>query len=216
MSNLGTGYNDKAKLAAALELAKSFKKAGPEPKGGTKAKKVQGQREVFTSNTVINSYKPHPLPPKPGNVLLPRQRNVLPPRQSNVPPPSQRFYKHTLTGEPFHKGPGPILGTRAMDFLTRGAVGPSQKEKAAPSMAQAPQTPKQMSLPTPSPTPQGNILDRFYSIYDDEKMDIDEEPVYHQPKNTSQQVSTAPLVARPGNPTASRKPTKGLADSRWA
>ncbi|KAF7537717.1 hypothetical protein G7Z17_g12799 [Cylindrodendrum hubeiense] len=107
----GTGYKDAAKLKAALELAQSFKK-GPakeqqhHSKGGssTKASKPQTARQYQEAPNSIGMARDH-------------ERQKLPPL--NVPLPSKRSYTTTLVSDLSQIGSGPIMGTKALDFLCR-------------------------------------------------------------------------------------------------
>ncbi|CAM1502886.1 Fc.00g076620.m01.CDS01 [Cosmosporella sp. VM-42] len=121
---VGAGYGNEDMLAAARELAASF--------GGGKGKSRGNSREDFNPSGNSRSAAQSALHPlgngrsasrasSASNVRQPSYRRPVTPvtPSSSVPPPSQRRYLPCLTSTPFQAGPGSILGSRAMDFLTR-------------------------------------------------------------------------------------------------
>ncbi|KAF4978372.1 hypothetical protein FZEAL_5231 [Fusarium zealandicum] len=101
----GTGYNDPSKMAAAQELARMFKSGG---NSDLKDKKGGGKR-VGNSSAFVERQDPFHYSPPPPIVSC----------ASNVPPPSQRHYTNTLASATLQRGPGSLLGSSPIDFLSR-------------------------------------------------------------------------------------------------
>ncbi|KAH7001902.1 hypothetical protein EDB80DRAFT_808717 [Ilyonectria destructans] len=110
----GAGYNDQAKLKAALELAKSFKK-GKETQHRSKGGSIAGgNKPQLTRSDQGNRQYPDKSRSYQEDQ---QQRQERPP--SNVPPPSQRSYTNTLVSDPSKISSGPIMGSKVFDFLCR-------------------------------------------------------------------------------------------------
>lgn len=116
----GAGHNDAAKMAAARELAMSFKK------GGSGSDAPRGRKKNKTRATSVNRVESRTRLQSGNRLYSSRQSDIPPPRphmglplSTNVPLPSQRRYEDSLSANPFQRGPGPIMGSRAMDFLNR-------------------------------------------------------------------------------------------------
>ncbi|KAH6890398.1 hypothetical protein B0T10DRAFT_459057 [Thelonectria olida] len=124
----GSGYNDPEKLKAAMELAQSFRKGpdkGKQPKGSSMRASNQRDRggmPFAQDRRAASQSRPRPL-----TVYL------------NCPPPSQRKYTNTLVSDTSQMGSGPIMGTKAMDFLLR------QDDNAKPQKLAATQEPQKLT-----------------------------------------------------------------------
>ncbi|KAF4510373.1 hypothetical protein G6O67_002263 [Ophiocordyceps sinensis] len=104
-----SGYNDKAKLAAALELARSFK--------SSKQKEMTG-RPAPRGTTV--------KPPTRGNFQAPRGTIARPTI------PSQRYNGLGKFGAPLQFNQPPLIGNASLDFLSR-------RDQATPAPSTTPQ-----------------------------------------------------------------------------
>ncbi|KAH7160028.1 hypothetical protein B0J13DRAFT_602602 [Dactylonectria estremocensis] len=113
----GSGYKDAAKLKAALELAQSFKKGGSAQeapyrnKGGSS---TRGSRPQTTRQDQVTLHHLNQSQARQG-----QQQGRPAPPPLDIPPPSQRSYTNTLASGHSKIGLGPILGTKAADFLGR-------------------------------------------------------------------------------------------------
>ncbi|KAH7144025.1 hypothetical protein EDB81DRAFT_948038 [Dactylonectria macrodidyma] len=113
----GSGYNDQAKLKAALELAQSFKKGGSAKEAPHRSKGGSSSGGSRPQPDRQDQVTPHYSNQGKGRQEQQQGRSERPPL--SVPPPSQRSYTTTLASDISKIGPGPILGTKAADFLGR-------------------------------------------------------------------------------------------------
>lgn len=123
MNGAGAGHGDADKLAAARELAQSFKK------GGSGSDGPRGRKKNKKKATLVKGVESRTRPQSVNRLYSSRQTDIPPPRPQskleaanppiNIPLPSQRRYEDSLSANPFQRGPGPIMGSRAMDFLNR-------------------------------------------------------------------------------------------------
>ncbi|KAH8686755.1 hypothetical protein BGZ61DRAFT_45281 [Ilyonectria robusta] len=146
----GSGYNDQAKLKAALELAKSFKK-GKEKQHRGKGGSITGGNK---SQPTLSDQRNHQYPTDRSRSYHEdqQQRQERPP--PNVPPPSQRSYTNTLVSDPSKISSGPIMGSKALDFLCR------QDHRVKPETPSVPELiRKDVELVTAKPVTKEELLD---------------------------------------------------------
>lgn len=184
----GSGYNDPEKLAAAQELARSFKSGGDS----------KHRRGNAPGRTAAPKRAPQPTQKRPV-IQNPQPSNVLGP-----PPPSQRQYGGLgRFGDPSaNYGQPPVLGNSAADFLRRvDDKAPAKSVNKAPAVEQGPGDTNscppatQIANPTcifkeqkPEDAQPGSVLDTFFFLVNGGKLpDEKQKPEVESTEDSTEQ-----------------------------
>ncbi|UNI21497.1 hypothetical protein JDV02_007483 [Purpureocillium takamizusanense] len=185
----GSGYNDPEKLAAALELARSFKSGGD----------TKHRRGNQTGRAAASRRAPQPTQQKSA-AHISQPSNICGP-----PPPSQRQYAGLgrFGEQSANYGESPVLGSSAADFLRRvDDEDPAKSANRLPAIERGPAGKNsgpplnQMSMPTcrfeeqkPEDALPGSVLDTFFFLVNGGQLPNEEQQHQAEPTEDSTEKS---------------------------